>query len=371
MAKDNKQTPEQLLAEEKALSAMREESGIAAKGSAKTVAIDSLYLEGNVRSASTELIPQMVASLRESGFKPNHPIVVSAKENGRNLVLCGNRRTKAVLWLRDNEPETFARIFPKGTLPAVIHKGLSVTQETLIRIDHGAAEDRISLDDFGLFQAVKQLVAVGHDTQAAIALKLGKFKKGPDGQPVPDRSWVQTRVDLAKLPADAQAEFGKLWTAGKDSTAFRVGDIARLRKAYNADLTAGAPGAIHGEGPEYRKAFAEIASGTPKQSNAKGEGSADGGGLSPAQLHSVSQGCNSRLGKELLAVASGRVKAPSIAEIDNAILEAESALSAMQALSAYYGADFPGMVESAREAAKASQPETADESEAEAELIAD
>lgn len=343
-------SPEAQLLESKAADKLYETGQIAGAGKLTMLDIDALGLEGNVRTPQTELIPQMVESIKANGFKTNHPLVVSQRDDGRQIVLCGNRRTKAVFWIRDNAPEDFARIFPKGKIPAVVHKGLNAEQETLIRIDHGSSEDRVRLDDLGEFLAVKQLVAVGHDTQGAIALKLDKYKKGPDGQPIPDRSWAQTRVNLAKLPKAIQDEFAKLWTAGKDSTPFRVGDINKvLMPAYNADLKAGF---AHGDGPEFGKAVDSIRAAADESTGAPKAGNS---AMSAKQMESASTGCNSKLGKELLLLAAGKLQGgKTLADIDNAILEAETGLDTVRVLERHHGAkEFRTMVRQARSEAAA------------------
>ncbi|KKL05749.1 hypothetical protein LCGC14_2602940, partial [marine sediment metagenome] len=157
---------------------------------ARMIHVDHLYFEGNVRSPECEAIPAMVESYRRNGFKVNHPLVVSEKQSKEvgvitYLVLCGNRRGIGLQWLRDNDKAAYALALPTCKVPAIVHKGLTEEEETLLRIDHSIDEDRVQLDEWSVYLAVKQLAQVGIDTQEQIAEKLGLFytKGKKKGQP--------------------------------------------------------------------------------------------------------------------------------------------------------------------------------------------
>lgn len=200
----------------------------------RMIPIDSLFFGDNVRWEGNleEGTLKVFDSIKRQGWKPNHPLVVVTKENG-NKVLVGNCRSRAVLRLRDEKPDKFAEFFPDGKISALVHTNLTDGEEVEIRIDHSHDEDRTPLDEWSEFLAVKQLVLNGMDTEAEIARKLGAiYKKGKNaGQP--NRSYIQPRVRLAKLPAFVQDEYKK-YCMDRKSTAFRIGMTANLAKAYRA-----------------------------------------------------------------------------------------------------------------------------------------
>lgn len=334
---------------------------LAGHGKLKTVSLDLLYLENNVRTKQTEQIPSMVASIKRHGFKQNHPIVVSAKADGRFLVLCGNRRTKAVLFLRDNEPETFARLFPKGLIPAIIHDKLTDVEEVLLRVDHGTDEDRVGLDEWGEYLAVQQLVQVGYETQAGIAAKLGKYKLNTKtGLQEPRRSWVQPRVTLAKLPKFVQKEM-RAYCDDSSASNLRWSDIPKLYKTYNEEL-ADHP---HGDGPALREAFDKILAGA--------DSNGENGSASPltvAQMAERAKSCNSKGLREALLSSAGKVTI-TLQEVDERILRSEAAEDVLSDIAAYLGdVEFGALVEKARQARIAAESASADSPAETAEAVA-
>jgi len=196
------------------------------------VSIDSLFFGDNVRSEKNlaEGTRKVFRSIETQGWKPNHPLVVHNKD-GKNKVLVGNCRTRAVLQLQKEQPEKFAEFFPDGKISALVHTNLTAEEEVEIRIDHSHDEDRTPLDEWSEFLAIKQLVLNGMDTETNIARKLGKFHQKGKRVGEPNRSFIQPRTRLAKLPAFVQAEYEK-YCADRNSTAFRIGMSADLAKAY-------------------------------------------------------------------------------------------------------------------------------------------
>lgn len=289
----------------------------------KNVPLDALTFSDNVRTPGCLQIPAMVESFRRHGFKDNHPLVVSEKTDGTYLVLVGNRRGLALNWLRQNDAAAFAIVLPTAKVPCIVHKGLTPEQEADIRVDHGPDEDRVPLDDWSVFLAVKQLVKLGFG-QEKIALKLG-LKVGTKGQP--NRSWVQPRCNLARLPRFVQDEYEKLLTIGKDATAVRIPDIAPLYKAYHVEYVEHPDG----DGPEFQAAW--LSAMTPHD-RVKAEG--NGQPLSVSKAKEKAQVCTSQIVRDTLLAATGLSKR-TLDEIDGHACECEYAYAQLAKIKAHLG----------------------------------
>jgi hypothetical protein len=308
------------------------------------VNVDALYFEGNPRTDACMRIPEMVAGLRLHGFRDDQPLVLSEKdrEGGKEyLVLCGNRRGTGLTFLRDNHPEDFARALSvhPGKIPAIVHVGLTTQQETEIRIDHSADLDRVPLDPWSEYLAIQQLNAIGTYTEERIAEKLGLFTTKPDGTRTPRRSYVQPRVDLARLPKFVSDEIEKLCKEGKDATLVRWNHIVKLYGVYNKEY----PGRTDGLGPLFQEAWQKImqpvepsADDTPKARE-----------LSPAEAIKRSQSASSNSLREALLIVT-RQHDGNLAEIDAAILEGETAVIILKAIADHLGESaYNELVESA------------------------
>lgn len=317
---------------------------------ARMIDVDRLYFSDNVRSPECMAIPGMVESFRRHGFKVNHPLVVSEKPGKSKgdppmyLVLVGNRRGQALHWLRKEEEKTYQQILPTGKVPAIVHKGLTREEEVDLRIDHSVDEDRVPLDEWSIFLAIKQLVGTGADTQDRIATKLGLFKTTGKGKGQPRREYVQVRVNLVRLPSFVQDEIRKL-TLDKDSTLIRWNHIPRLYKVYNAEYTT-CPGGAAGKGPEFTALWKELT--TPPEPTAEGE--TEGPGipkeLSPADAIKRSQAATSKGLKQALLVVTRQSK-KDLGEIDAHLVAAESALLILHDIQAYLGDEEYGKLKDA------------------------
>lgn len=303
------------------------------------VAIASLFRRDNVRTTATLQIPQMIGSIKRHGYKPNHPLVVSAKPDGTFLVLCGNRRMEAIETIFANEPELFAKLFPTGEVPCIVYTGLTEEQEAIIRIDHTGDEDRVPLDDWGYFLAIRQLVRAGYDTQAGIAEKIGWFKKdAKTGENVPNRSKVQQRVNLCQLPGFVQAEFERYATGGAGASNVRWSDVAGLFKSFNEDYKAGY---TNGDGPTFQAAWADcLKDPTARPLTVKP--------ITPAEMEKRSKVVGSNVLRNVLAVCAGATDRVNLSELDATMVQAETAVAVLSEIHAYLGdADFAELTESA------------------------
>ncbi len=310
----------------------------------KMISVDSLAFSDNVRTPECEQIPAMVESLRRSGFKVNHPLVVSEKTDGTYLVLNGNRRGLGLLWLRDNEKEVYGAVLSAaGKIPAIVHKGLTVEEEILLRIDHSPDEDRVPLDEWSLFMAIRQLVKGGMDTQEQIAEKLGLVMTKGKNKGKPNRSYVQPRVELARLPEFVQTEYRKL-SIDKDTTPVRWPKVHPLYKAYNAEYT---KGHLAGDGPEFTALWASIM--TPPEAKDDTDDSSENAPreLTPAEAVKRSQSASS-IGLKTALLAVTRQSDADLSAIDARLVKAESALAILGDVEAYLGEkDYAELIDNA------------------------
>jgi len=302
----------------------------------KNVEIDQLQFEDNPRQGPSLKIPEMVEKIRRNGFKKNHPIVVSQREDGRMIVLVGNRRSLASQWLRDNDPTAYAEAFPSGKIPAIVCTGLTQEEEILRRIDHGADEDREPLDEWSMFLAIQQLVQALGDSQEKIAIHLGLFHTKGKNKGKPNRSFVQPRVNLARLPRFVQDEMKK-YCENVDSTPLRWSHLATLYKAYNQEFLE----YQDGSGPLLQAAWKKIFSDAKEKSES---GSNSGKALSAKDAKERAQAMESVLLPQAL-LASTKQGSFDLASIDRKITEGEEAVKIVHALREYYGEDtFNDMV---------------------------
>lgn len=319
----------------------------------RPVDVGDMFMADNVRSEECMHIPKMVQSLLIHGFQNNHPLRVSLKEDGKYLVLAGNRRLTGVRYLQENDPEAYNKAVPGGKLPAIIHKGLTPQEEIEYRIDHSGDLDREPLDEWSLFLAIKQLDGAGYDTQESIAIKLGLRKKGGKTRGQPRREYVQTRVSLARLPQFVQDQF-RMLTLSKDDTAVRWNMIPKLYKAFNEEYLAHKDG----DGPLFSALWKECT--TPVEVTDTDDATT-AKELTPAEAIKRSQAANSEgLKAALLAVT--RQSDENLAEIDTAIGEGETAVYTLLCVRAYLGEeDYTKLVDSSLRQAEEKQAEVKSE----------
>lgn len=319
----------------------------------KYVKFVDLYRSDNVRGRLVTQIPDMVSSLRVNGFKPNHPLVVSKKSDGRFLVLVGNRRHEGLEVVANNHLEEFSRVLPGGKVPCIIHEGLTVEEEILIRVDHGAGEDRVKLDDWSQFLAIRQLMqAWPGESEARIAQKLGIIHLKGKNRDKPNRSHVQPRVNLARLPIFVQQQFRLLWEEGKDATPVRVADIKSLYAVFNEEFGKYEDSDEYrgefGIGPAFRVKWEDLMNPAPEAESSGEIDESDPVDLKAAAAKTRAMGCNSRLVKQmLLAVTNQGGTLPDV-DAQAAMYETDSQILAD--IRAYLGSDdYASLVNDARQ----------------------
>jgi hypothetical protein len=313
------------------------------------VEVSALFRSDNVRGSNDIKLPLIVASLRKNGFKPNHPLVVSKKADGRFLVLCGNRRLMGLEFIRTNHAEDYDRIVKGGKVPCIVHEGLTDCEEIIIRNDHSGDEDRVGLGDWGQFLAIKQLMRVfPNDSQATIAAKMGIYHVKGKKAGEPNRSFVQPRVELARLPIFVQDEFRKLWddVDGKSKTPVRVEHIKILAETYRAEYAA----YPDGNGPEFSAVWNKIMNPTVSAASSDSSGSAgDNGprGLSVEAANNKGMSCASPLIKRiLLSVTNQGNPVIPLTELDAQLVTLETDSQILANIRDYLGnTDFAELVE--------------------------
>lgn len=324
--------------------AFRDSRAITTTQATELIDFDLLFRKDNVRTSNSLNLPKMVASFKNKGFKPNHPLVVS-KRGDRYLVLCGNRRTEGLEIIRQNDLEIFESILPDNKIPCIVHRGLTEQQEILLRIDHSDAEDREPLDDWGEFLAVRQLMRVGYSSQRDIAGMLGKFNKNDE----PNRSWVQQRVNLARMPKFVQDEMEKLCTDGTVATLLRWAHIPGLFKIYNKEFDLGHKIDV---GPNFQERWDEIFNPDAVPEKPKG--------LTRSKIVEMSKLTGSFLIKKVLYYVAREPATVSEdgtptyldwSDVEGEILEAEAALETLKNLAAYMGENsFRDLISESKEA---------------------
>ncbi len=234
-----------------------------------SIPFSSLYRQNNVRTSACLALPQMVRSLRSRNFDPAYPISVSLKDDGRHLVLRGNRRTEGLEIIEKDFADDFFSILPNGEIAALVYENLSDREEGILRNDHSKVNGEVGLDDWSQFLAIRQLIRLGVNTQAEIAAKAGEFKLGENGELVPNRSKIQQRCNLARLPQFIIDEFEKKFRikdlefvaahGGMDAiaTPVGVGKIAGLWSAHQEDRKAGHFDSVNG-GPKLQAKWSEV-----------------------------------------------------------------------------------------------------------------
>jgi len=295
----------------------------------KRIDINKLIFDGNPRTDVSMKIDKMIASYQTRGFEQNSTVMVEERDNGEYLVIQGNRRSISALTLQEQDREAFDRIFPDGKIPAFIAKGLSDQDRILLRIDHSTELDREPLDDEGLFNAVCQLLRAGLN-QKGIASHLHLFTKNKKtGELEPNRSKVQRRAELAKLPNFVQDEYRLLMQKGNEATAVRWGMIPKLYKLYMNTYV---------EYPDGTVEFRELWEGckTPKEET---EGTSTVSvKLTPKKAVDFSQLAQSVGVRDILLSVTGQSQ-KTFDNIDLSVLKGEQATATLSAIHDYLGND--------------------------------
>lgn len=191
--------------------------GISKKGKLTRIPVDKLRPQaefgdeikaGNVRLEEELDIQPIVTSIMDRGYDPTsalHGEVIDGK--GHVGLERGNRRAKAVQYIKANKPKDYERLFPDDCLPVFIYTGLTDRERILLRADHAAVMQQKPLSDWGRIETARQMYAIGATAEREIAIALGLLKPEFDeeGKQRPMKKRVaSTRafVVAARLPAN-------------------------------------------------------------------------------------------------------------------------------------------------------------------------
>jgi len=334
------------------------------QGEYKELDILTLSSGENVRSEKSLGLASMINSIKTRGWLADSLLTVSIRADGTLRVLRGNRRTLAAQELKRIDPDAFARAFPSGSLVRChVFTGLTYDQEVLIRNDHSKDLDAKTLSDWELFLAVKQYVKVGGHTESGIAIAMGRYSKDKNDNQVPDRSFIQKRVQLATLPDFVQTEYQKLWEGTKSDTAVRVSDIPKFAAAIAADVKADRSGMgvspidgkpleySAGGGPEFLKVWNLIMVPTSTEAvEAEETKETAKPVISHKELSSKIGSFEGRLIKTVLRAVCGETPV-TLVECDTICLQLEMDQRDMNTIAKYLGADgMQNLLGSARNA---------------------
>ncbi len=104
-----------------------------------------------------ERVTRKIAELKADGFIRT-PLIVgdmnTTKDDAKPRGICGFLRHRALMWLRDNEPEFFKKHY-EGQVPYRLVLNLDEPTRQRLMMDHGSEEE---LDMFELYLAVKRYV---------------------------------------------------------------------------------------------------------------------------------------------------------------------------------------------------------------------
>lgn len=317
--------------------------------SIKRLDISSLRMDGNPRTSRGMKLEKLQASFETHGYQADSAIMVEEVAENDYLVLRGNRRTAAAQDLQKNNSEVFDRVFSDGKIPAIVCKGLTDQERILLRIDHSDELDREPLDDEGLFNAVLQLCKIGlKQEQIAKHLNLWKIDKATKKR-VPNRSLVQRRVELAKLPQKVQDEFRVLFRDGQNATPVRVSQIPALYKEYNSHYLENPDGTI-----KFWDLWDDCC--TPKEDK-EGKPAKAGQALSPKKATEFAQMSQSKTVRNCLLAVTGQGQV-TLEEVDRTAILAETAQVTLEKIKNHLGdKDYNDFLTEVFQATKEATPE--------------
>jgi hypothetical protein len=180
---------------------------------------------------------------------------------------------------------------------------------------------------------------IGKDGQEDIAVKLGIYHTKGKSKGQPNRSYIQPRVNLARLPAYVQDEMSKC-CANPDDTAMRWFKIHSLYKAFNKEFQE----YPDGSGPEFQATWKAAL--TPKVKEEKPADTLLGTSLTAADARKRAQACQSSYLRDALLTVTGQGSI-DLPTLDGKIAFAEKAVYTLQAIRDYMGeSDYNELIES-------------------------
>lgn len=296
---------------------------------------DMVPSANNPRTKENYDLPGMVASYKTHSFWPDRTLMVHKEADGKFRIVRGHRRYYGAQALQSQEPIEYARVFPTGKVPALVYEGLSEADITLLMMDHTSDGDRLKLDPWSECLAVAGLLAVNHGTEAEIAAHLGLFTNdAKTGQRVANRSYIQPRVQLFKLPPYIREAMEK-YCRTKEGL-IRWGMIPKLYKIWRGEF------ADHptGDGPLLKAEFEKLTQ--PKDAPTKATVP-----LNDSRAATLISGCTSDVTRNLVASLIKNDGNASFHTLDTRVAQLEAAGAALEAVCWKFSiavTDLPGIV---------------------------
>lgn len=275
----------------------------------------------NPRTKENYDLPGMVGSYRTHGYWADRPIMLHRGPSGRFQVLRGHRRYYGALALKEADPVAYTVVFPTNTVPALVYEGLNSSERTILMMDHTVDGDRLALDEWSQVIAIAELIAAEHGTESEIAAHLGMFLTDPTtGARVPNRSLVQPRVQLVKMPLYIREAMEKRCRLNEGN--IRWSHIPKLHKVWKAEF----PSYPLGDGPLLKAEFEKLTA--PKDDTAKSAIQQ----VTQARAATLISAAQSQTGKELVAASIKNDGNQAFMAIDSKLRQLEAAAHALDAL---------------------------------------
>jgi hypothetical protein len=194
-------------------------------------------------------------------------------------------------------------------------------------MDHTVDGDRLPLDEWSQVIAIAELIAADHGTESEIAAHLGLFIEGSNGERAPNRSLVQPRIQLVKMPLYIRNAMEKRCRLGDGN--IRWSHIAKLAKVWKAEF----PTYPLGDGPLLKAEFDRLTA--PKDADVKAAIQP----VTQARAATLISAAQSQTGKELVAATIKNDGNQAFLAIDSKLRQLEAAAHALDALVWKYALD--------------------------------
>ena len=197
----------------------------------RNIELGLLFLGENPRIPNLEYIEELAQDILGNGLKT--PLIV-ADDDSKFRVLQGNRRTKAILWIKENSPEKFDELFANG-VAAYVYSGLSESEMVNIIIDHGNIQGL--KDPMELQQAANMLFAAGYNEKQVVISLAGLLEAQTPMKADIRKDWL-SKLERVKEAMKSDPEWALQTQLEADTLLFntRRGKIQNIHNAYRCPV---------------------------------------------------------------------------------------------------------------------------------------